>query len=96
MPLIFSYKSEKSSCAGLPNPSLLSSDPRGRFLFAIHEIDDGAVSAFQVDPATGGLRFLNRVAAHGSAPCHCCVDASGSYPLRRMSLSLFCLAAELI
>ena len=68
----------------------------GRRHFAIHEIDDGAVSAFQVDPATGGLRFLNRVAAHGSAPCHCCVDASGSYPLRRMSLSLFCLAAELI
>ena len=67
--------------AGLPNPSLLSSDPRGRFLFAIHEIDDGAVSAFQIEPATGGLKFLNRVTAHGSAPCHCCVDASGSYSL---------------
>lgn len=37
------------------------------------------VSAFAIDPGTGALRFLNRVSAHGSAPCHCCVDASGSH-----------------
>ncbi len=32
--------------AGLPNPSLVSSDPMGRFLFAIHETDDGAGVTF--------------------------------------------------
>lgn len=67
------------STAGLPNPSLVTSDSRGRFLFAINEIDDGAVSAFQIDPGTGALKFLNRVSAQGSAPCHCCVDNSDSF-----------------
>ncbi len=36
--------------AGLPNPSLVSSDPAGRFLFAIHEIDDGAGVNFHPFP----------------------------------------------
>lgn len=65
--------------AALPNPSLVASDSRGRWLFAINEIDDGAVSAFRIDPTTGSLTFLNRVSAHGAAPCHCCVDASDSF-----------------
>ncbi|HVC34550.1 MAG TPA: lactonase family protein [Chloroflexota bacterium] len=69
------------------NPSFLTLAPDQRHLYAVNavpEIDGhpgGAVSAFSVDPATGGLTLLNRQAAHGAGPCHVCVDATGRYVL---------------
>ena len=48
-------------------------------LSAINEIDDGGVTSFSIDPVSGALTFLNRVSAHGAAPCHCCVDASDAF-----------------
>jgi 6-phosphogluconolactonase len=41
----------------------------------------GAVSAFAVDPATGGLTFLNRQSAHGGGTCFVTVDQTGHYVL---------------
>jgi 6-phosphogluconolactonase len=66
------------------NPSFLTVDHRGRFLYAVNELKDatgrsgGEVRAFRIDPATGGLTFLNKQSSHGGDPCHVAVDATGS------------------
>jgi 6-phosphogluconolactonase len=65
------------------NPSYLAFDPARRFLYAVNEMKefqgkvDGAVSAFRIDPLTGGLGFLNIKATHGTDPCHLMVDRQG-------------------
>jgi 6-phosphogluconolactonase len=70
---------------GVLNPSFLTLSPDSRTLFAASEVseidghDGGAVSAFAVDPSTGSLSFLNRVASHGDAPCYVSTDDSGRY-----------------
>ncbi len=66
---------------GVANPSYLAFDGTQRFLYAVNELKSyednptGTVSAFAVDPATGGLRFLNKQLTHGTDPCHVLVDA---------------------
>jgi 6-phosphogluconolactonase len=67
--------------AGLSHPSFLALHPSGRFLYAVNEIDDGAVSAFAVDAHTGELRPLNRQSSAGCGPCHLTVDATGQFVL---------------
>lgn len=65
------------------NPSFLAVHPSERFLYAVNEVGDfegrssGAVSAFALDPETGGLTFLNQQASRGAGPCHLIVDKSG-------------------
>jgi 6-phosphogluconolactonase len=68
------------------NPSFLTMSPDRRFLYAVNEISgdkgpNGTVSAFAVDPATGGLRYLNQQSTHGLAPCHIHVEPEGRYCL---------------
>lgn len=69
------------------NPSFLAPHPNRRFLYAVNEASDlqgkagGTVSAFKINPATGELTFLNRVASQGALPCHITVDASGQSAL---------------
>lgn len=67
--------------ADVANPSFLALDPREHYLFAVNELEEGAVSAFARDPDTGGLTFLNRQPAHGAAPCHLSVDPAGRFVL---------------
>jgi 6-phosphogluconolactonase len=68
---------------GIKNPSFLAIDPQQRYLYAVSEIGNfadkpsGAVSAFSIDPETGGLTFLNHQASHGTGPCHLSVDQTG-------------------
>jgi 6-phosphogluconolactonase len=70
-----------------PSPSFLAFAPDGAHLYAVNEADDvdgtgaGAVSAFELDPATGGLRFINRVSSGGAGPAHVAVDATGKFVL---------------
>jgi 6-phosphogluconolactonase len=71
----------RSAVAGLANPSFLALHPSRRFLYAVHETDDGAVSAFALDVDTGTLRFLNRQSSVGCGPCHLTVDAAGRFVL---------------
>jgi len=65
------------------NPSFLAFHPRGGFLYAVNEDggspsgDQGAVSAFAVDAATGRLTFLNRQPSGGGSPCHLSLDKDG-------------------
>jgi 6-phosphogluconolactonase len=70
--------------AELRNPSWLSFDPSGRFLFAANDGEgsaskEGAVTAFAVNRSDGSLRLLNTVSSEGEGPAHLSVDASGKY-----------------
>src|SRR5690606_4681330 len=70
-----------------PSPSFLAFAPDARHLYAVNEADDvggtgaGAVSAFAIDPVSGGLSFINRASSGGRGPAHVLVDASGSFVL---------------
>lgn len=66
------------------NPSFLAIHPGKRFLYSVNEVSDfnkaskdGAVSAFAIDPKTGGLKLLNQQSSKGAGPCHLVVDATG-------------------
>ena len=67
------------------NPSWLVVHPSRRFLYAVNETGasredaPGGVSAFAVDPASGGLAFLNRQPSGGAAPCYLSLDDQGRH-----------------
>ena len=71
--------------AGVVNPSYLAFDPAQRFLYAVNELKNyegkpgGSVSAFGVEPKTGGLTFLNQRPTHGTDPCHVLVNKKGTH-----------------
>ncbi len=73
--------------ADVPNPSFLTLHPQRPFLYAVNAVpeidghDGGAVSAFAVDAATGGLTFINRQSSHGGGPCHVSVEQTGRYAI---------------
>lgn len=65
-----------------PNPSFLAIHPNGEYLYAVNEVDDGAVAALSIDRESGELAVLNRVVTGGGAdPCYCTVDDTGQYLL---------------
>ncbi len=59
-------------------PSFLALDPSRSHLYAVNE-PDAMVASFKVDPSTGDLTFLNRVASGGGSPAHIFVEQSGKY-----------------
>jgi 6-phosphogluconolactonase len=63
------------------NPSFLALHPNGHVLYAVNEIASfertGSVSAFAIDPVTGGLRQISRQSSGGADPCHLIVDGTG-------------------
>src|SRR3984893_6539168 len=69
------------------NPSFLAGHPNHRFLYAVNEVGNykgqksGAVSAFEIDHATGKLTLLNQVTSKGADPCYITVDKTGKYVL---------------
>jgi 6-phosphogluconolactonase len=69
------------------NPSWVALAPNGRFLYAVNELgnyegpNNGGLSAFAVDQATGTLTFLNEVATRGADPCYVSVDHAGKFVL---------------
>jgi 6-phosphogluconolactonase len=72
---------------GVNNPSYLTLDRARRFLYAVEETEEfegeksGAVSAFAVDSKDGSLRFINRQASKGGAPCYITADNAGRFVL---------------
>jgi 6-phosphogluconolactonase len=72
---------------GISNPSFLAIHPTGRSLYAVNEVGDfngektGAVTAFKIDPKTGGLTMLNQQSSKGGGPCHLVVDPFGKHVL---------------
>ncbi len=73
--------------ASTDNPSFLAVDPKGRFLYAVNELDTfhneptGAVSAFEIDRKSGKLRLLQQVSSLGGGPAHLSLDKSARYLL---------------
>jgi 6-phosphogluconolactonase len=69
------------------SPSFLAFHPNGRYLYAVNETGDpkantvGGVSAFAIDPKTGGLTFLNKQSSEGASPCHLSFDKTGRHLL---------------
>jgi 6-phosphogluconolactonase len=65
------------------NPSFLAAHPRGNALYAVSELGRkegkpaGAVAAYGVDAAKGGLAERARRPTGGAAPCHLAADPSG-------------------
>src|SRR5467141_526803 len=59
------------------NPSFLSIHPNGRVLYAVNELEKGALVAFAIESATGALTRLNEQPSEGGAPCYVSVDRSG-------------------
>jgi 6-phosphogluconolactonase len=60
------------------NPSFVGVHPGGRFLYAVNEGPEGAVSAFAI-AAPERLTPLNTVASHGADPCHMAFDSAGRW-----------------
>lgn len=66
--------------AALPAPSWLVAHPAAPMLYAVSELDDGAVNALSIAP-DGALRVASRQPSGGSAPCHLAVTADGRHLL---------------
>jgi 6-phosphogluconolactonase len=73
--------------AATDNPSFLTIDPKGRFLYAVNELDTyrneptGAVSAFVIDRESGKLNLLQQVSSLGKGPAHLSLDTSARFLL---------------
>lgn len=67
------------------NPSFLTTDPDGRFLYAVNEVDffqnepAGGVSVFEINRESGKLALLQQISSLGKGPCHLSLDKSGKY-----------------
>ena len=66
------------------DPSFLAIHPNKKYLYAVNELaefggkkNNGAVSAYEIDSATGSLKFLNQLETKGAHPCHLVVDKTG-------------------
>jgi len=69
--------------AEVADPSFLATDPHNRFLYAATERGrpTGFLNSYAINPATGALRFLNRVPAKGTSTAHLIVDQTGHWLL---------------
>jgi len=64
--------------ADLVNPSFLAVDQNRRFLYCVHA-DLSYVTAFAIDPTSGGLTLLNRQETGGTNAVHLTVDPSNRF-----------------
>jgi len=60
-----------------PNPSFLAIHPNRRVLYAVNELEQGAVRGFAIAKDTGALTRLNEQPSEGGAPCYVSLDRSG-------------------
>ena len=78
---------EPELAAEAVNPSFLAVHPSGRFLYSVNEVDEhegdaaGFASAFEIDRASGRLRFLSRSSSKGPGPCYLSLDRTGRHLL---------------
>lgn len=90
---IFRFDSESGAidrvgvASGISNPSFLTLDSRGQYLYAVNEVGEyqgkktGYVTSFKVDAATGQLTKLNEQESKGTSPCHISVDPANKFVL---------------
>lgn len=69
---------------GIDNPSYLTVDPNGHFLYATSEVfgwHEGIVTAYRIDPAAGTLGYINKQPTKGSISAHVSFDRTGRWLL---------------
>ena|GEM_PF-3280821 len=70
------------SVGGIDNPTWLTVDAGRRRLYAASEMpewSEGTVSAYEIDAASGSLRYLNKQSTRGNCTCHLGISADGKY-----------------
>ncbi len=73
-----------SSTDSSTNPSFLAIAPNGTRVYAVNETggqQPGYASAYEFDPATGQLYFINNQPTGGDHPCFITTDATGKWVL---------------
>lgn len=70
-----------ATVAGVQDPSYLAYEPGRQTLYAVNAANQGGVSAFAVNRATGQLTTLNQVALGGATPAHISIDPTAEYLL---------------
>jgi 6-phosphogluconolactonase len=78
--------------AELRNPRWMTTDPQHRFLYATEEVGNnsgmnGTISSYLLDPATGALKFLNKVSSEGGNPAYLAIDSTDKMLLTANYLS---------
>ncbi|HTJ59191.1 MAG TPA: lactonase family protein [Devosiaceae bacterium] len=67
---------------GIDNPTFLAVTPDGRFLCAVSEVEgwnEGTITAYAIDVATGGLTYINKQPTRGDTTAHLGFDATGRF-----------------
>jgi 6-phosphogluconolactonase len=65
---------------GLVNPSYLTVNRGGKFLYAVHG-DESSVSAFKIDRSTGHLELIGHQSTQGGNPVHLTLDPTERFLL---------------
>src|SRR5579864_1254643 len=60
-------------------PSYLAVD--GRYLYAVNEVKNGALSSFSMDSGSGKLTPINSVSVKSSGPCYVAIDKAGHWAI---------------
>src|SRR5580704_7257670 len=60
-------------------PSYLAID--GRYLYAVNEVKDGALSSFSIDSGSGKLTPINSVSVKSAGPCYVAIDKPGHWAI---------------
>ncbi len=84
---IYAFRMDKATgkltslglAAETQNPTFQVVHPNGRFLYAANETNQGMVSAFSIDAASGALKLLNSASTKGNGPCHVSLDKAGKW-----------------
>ena len=69
----------KSKLAGVENPSFLTVAHNGKHIYAVNEVREGTLSAFNFNPVSGLLAFMNKVSTGGDSPCYVSTDINDKY-----------------
>jgi 6-phosphogluconolactonase len=73
--------SYKSKATGIANPSYLAINRNRTKVYAVSEAGrgKGSISAFNFNPASGELKFINSASSGGDGPCYVEVDEKDKY-----------------
>lgn len=82
---VYSFNSEtgdlafKAESPAIKNPSFLTVSSDNKYVYAISEVGEGTVSAFNYDPSSGKLSFINSALVGGNGPCYVSVDSKNRF-----------------
>jgi 6-phosphogluconolactonase len=69
----------KGAFSEVQNPSFLAIHPNGEWVYAVSEIEAGAVWALRYDAETHTFTSLNHQSSGGASPCHLTLDKAGRW-----------------